>query len=112
MARRAFLSVLAAAGFSLLAILNVGGYRYGVQDQAFYIPAIVRHLDPTLYPNDADLIDAQDQFLAFDEATARLMLATGWSLPGVFLAGHLVSLGFLFAGAVGLGRAHHSAYAS
>lgn len=107
---RLCLLVGGAALFCVLATQNAGGYRYGVQDQAFYIPAVVRHLDPTLYPNDADLIDAQDQFLAFDEATARLMLATGWSLPGVFLAGHLVSLVFLFASAVGLGRAFYRSW--
>ena len=94
-----------AALFCVLATQNAAGYRYGVQDQSFYIPAILRHLDPTLYPHDTTLIDAQDQFLAFDNATARLLQVTGWSLPTVFLGGHLVSLTLLFAGAVGIGRA-------
>ena len=90
--------------FCVLALQNAAGYRYGVQDQAFYIPAVLRHLDPTLYPHDIELIDAQDQLLAFDELTAGLVEATGWSLPAVFLGAHLVSLVFLFAGAVGIGR--------
>ena len=34
--------MLGAAAFALLATLNAGGYRYGVGDQAVYIPAILR----------------------------------------------------------------------
>lgn len=93
-----------AALFCVLALQNAGGYRYGVQDQAFYIPAIARHLDPTLYPHDIGLIDAQDQLLAFDDLTAGLVNATGWSLPAIFLGAHVASLILMFAGAVGIGR--------
>ena len=96
--------IAGAALFAVLATQNAAGYRYGVQDQSFYIPAVLRHLDPTLYPHDTALIDAQDQLLAFDNATARLVQVTGWSLPAVFLGGHLASLTLLFAGAVGIGR--------
>lgn len=97
--------IAGAALFCVLATQNAAGYRYGVQDQSFYIPAILRHLDPTLYPHDTELLDAQDQLLAFDNGTARLVRVTGWSLPAVFLGGHLVSLTLLFAGTVGIGRA-------
>ena len=97
--------IAGAALFCVLAMQNAAGYRYGVQDQSFYIPAILRHLNPALYPHDTALIDAQDQLLAFDNATARLVQVTGWSLPAVFLGGHLASLTLLFAGAVGIGRA-------
>ena len=31
---------------ALVAILNCGGYRYGIGDQAFYVPAVVQHLNP------------------------------------------------------------------
>ena len=96
---------MGAALFCVLATQNAAGYRYGVQDQSFYIPAVLRHLDPTLYPHDTALLDAQDQLLAFDNATAWLVQVTGWSLPAVFLGGHLASLTLLFAGAVGIGRA-------
>jgi len=37
--------------------MNSAGYRYGASDQAFYIPAIVRHLEPADFPRDAPLID-------------------------------------------------------
>ena len=101
---RIVLSVGGAALFCVLATQNAGGYRYGVQDQAFYIPAIARHLDPTLYPHDTALLDAHGQLIAFDEATARLLTATGWSLPPLFFGAQLVTLVLLFAGAAGLGR--------
>ena len=97
--------IAGAALFCVLATQNAAGYRYGVQDQSFYIPAVLRHLDPALYPHDTALLDAQDQLLAFDNATARLVQMTGWSLPAVFLGGHLASLTLLFTGAVGIGRA-------
>ena len=42
-----------AVAFVLLATLNSAGYRYGASDQAFYIPAVLRHLDPALFPRDA-----------------------------------------------------------
>ena len=65
---------LAIAGggamFCLLAILNCGGYRYGIGDQAFYIPAVVQHLNPALFPRDRALLHVQDQFMIFDKATA------------------------------------------
>ncbi|MDP6582269.1 MAG: hypothetical protein QF681_16570 [Vicinamibacterales bacterium] len=96
--------VVGAALFSLLATQNSAGYRYGVQDQSFYIPAIERHLDPTLYPHDSAVLDAQDQFLAFDNGTAGLVRVTGWPLPAVFLGAQLVTLLLLFAGTVGIGR--------
>ena len=28
------------------ATMNAAGYRYAASDQAFYIPAVVRHLEP------------------------------------------------------------------
>src|SRR6266851_3341034 len=56
-----------AAAFCLLALLNCGGYRYGIGDQAFYVPAVVQHLDPSLFPRDRMLLHVQDQFMMFDE---------------------------------------------
>ena len=41
---------------AVLAVFNSGGYRYGASDQAFYVPAIMRHVDPALFPRDRVLI--------------------------------------------------------
>ena len=91
MLRRFLLGFLGATLFCVLAILNIGGYRYGVQDQWFYIPAVLQHLDPGLYPRDAMVLGAQARYFVFDDAIGQLVRLTGWSLPpiffGLFMAG-------------------------
>jgi len=52
--------------FAVVATANGAGYRYGVSDQAFYIPVVTRALDADAFPRDARLIDAQGQ--PFDSA--------------------------------------------
>ncbi|HEY7442785.1 MAG TPA: hypothetical protein VH701_10230, partial [Vicinamibacterales bacterium] len=74
--------VLAAC---VLGILNSGGYRYGVSDQAFYLPAVLQHLDGSLFPRDRALLHAQDRFMLFDDLIARTVLATQLSIPSLFL---------------------------
>jgi hypothetical protein len=79
-------------------------YRYGVSDQAFYIPAVTRALDPTAFPHDAPLIDAQGRLMLTDEVLAALVRTTGATLESLFLAGYLLSLALIFAGLVLAGR--------
>ena len=73
------------------ATANGAGYRYGVSDQAFYIPVVVRALDPGAFPRDAALIDAQGALMLSDEALAGVVAATGWSLDWVFLGAYLLA---------------------
>jgi len=82
----------------VLATANGAGYRYGVSDQAFYIPAVTRALDAALFPRDGLLIDAEGRLMVTDEILAALVGATGIPLETLFFAGYLVSLGLLFAG--------------
>ena len=82
----------------LVATANGAGYRYGVSDQAFYIPVVVRALDPSAFPRDATLIDAQGQLMVYDEALAGVVRATGWTLDGVFLVAYLLSMLLVWAG--------------
>ena len=35
-----------------LATANAAGYRYGVSDQAFYVPAVVRAMNPAAFPHE------------------------------------------------------------
>jgi hypothetical protein len=99
-----------AAGFgvfALLAIANSAGYRFGVSDQAFYLPAIARALDPSLFPRDAPLLDAQARLTAADElvgGAVRLGAPIGLDTPGVMFGAYLASLMLLFAGAMAIGR--------
>ena len=97
-------------GFGLLLVLNVGGYRYGISDQAFYIPVVLQHMTPDLYPHDASLIGAQDRFFLFDDWLAQLIRATGISVPVAFLAAYGVTLALLFGAIVAIGRAMYASW--
>jgi hypothetical protein len=85
--------IAAAAGAALfvtLATANAGGYRYGVSDQAFHVPALAHYVDATLFPRDAVLLDAQSSrtvayhlFAAFTPTPADLPAV----FAGLYLAG-------------------------
>ncbi|MGH9314928.1 MAG: hypothetical protein ACRD1S_17225, partial [Vicinamibacterales bacterium] len=115
---------LAAAGaalFVLLAVSNSAGYRYGASDQSFYLPAAARAADPTLFPRDAPLLDAQARLTAADEllaaaaraprlARAALGRSKGGAplsldFPIVLLVGYIAGLLLLCAAAFEFGKA-------
>jgi hypothetical protein len=96
--------VLGAAAFALLATLNTAGYRYGVGDQAGYIPPILRHLDGRLFPRDSALLDAQSRLFVFDELLARAIGLVPASLEAWFLALYVLTLVLLYAGLIRLGN--------
>ena len=93
----------AAAAFSLVAILNCGGYRYGIGDQAFYVPAVIQHLNPNLFPRDRAMLHAQDRFMLYDDATALVARATGASVPALFFTAYIAGMALLFGGIVAIG---------
>ena len=93
-----------ASAFCLLVLLNVGGYRYGVSDQAFYIPIVRQGLEPGLFPHDAPLLAVQNRLLAFDDWFAPLVRITGQSLPAAFFAAYLAGLALLYAASLILAR--------
>lgn len=95
----------AATAFLLLATLNAGGYRYGASDQAFYIPAILKQLDPALFPRDTALIGPQARYFFVDEIVAALVRASGWPIEAWFAMGYLLTLVVFYAGLWRLG--HH-----
>src|SRR6187549_831588 len=86
-----------AAAFCLVAILNSGGYRYGVGDQAFYVPAVVQHLNEDLFPRDRLLLHAQDRFMILDDVAAGLTETLGISIPMLFFGAYLLAGVLLFA---------------
>jgi hypothetical protein len=90
--------VSALAAFILLATMNAAAYRYAASDQAFYIPAVIRHLDPSAFPRDAALIDSQARLTVIDEIVAASVHLTGASLQHLFLILYMVAL-LLFVGA-------------
>jgi hypothetical protein len=86
-----------------VATANGAGYRYGVSDQAFYIPVVVRALDPTAFPRDSAVIDAQGRLMLSDEVLATVVRATGWPMDAVFLGAYLLTAGVLYAGLMLIG---------
>ena len=96
--------------FCLLSLLNVGGYRYGVSDQAFYIPVVKQGLNPSLFPHDNALLAAQNQLFAFDNWFAPLIQYTGLTLPNAFLVTYFIGLLVLYGAAVAIGRSLYQSW--
>ena len=99
--------------FVLLATANAAGYRFGVSDQAFYIPVVQRALDAEAFPRDAALIDAQGRLMLADELIAALVGTLGIPLEIVFLSAYLLSLALIWAGLLLIGsHVYRSAWAT
>ncbi len=89
--------------FIVLCTMNAAGYRYGASDHALYIPAILRHVDPALFPRDSRIIDTQARLMLNDDVIAAIVRLTGVPLPGLFFACYLLTLALLFFAIVRLG---------
>lgn len=90
--------------FVLLCTLNSAGYRYGASDLAFYIPAALERLDPSLFPRDRALIQSQARLTMIDETIAALARTSRLTLPSLFAALYLITLALLMLGAWLIGR--------
>ena len=95
---------IGALVFVVVATLNSAGYRFGVGDQAFYVPAIQRHLQPESFPRDRILIDDQDRLNAFPRAAAALVRTSGLPEPALFGGLYLAALIILFLAARAVAR--------
>jgi hypothetical protein len=91
--------LLSLGPFVLLATANSAGYRYGASDLAFYGAAVMRQLDPELFPRDRPVLDAQANLTFMDETVAAVARRTTTHLPSLFLALYVATL-VLLAGAV------------
>jgi hypothetical protein len=98
------LLVAGALGFIVIATMNSSGYRYGVADQAFYVPAIRHHLDPTLFPHDFVLLAGQARFTLYDKVVAAIVRATGVSLPTLFIVAYVASLVLFYFALIAFGQ--------
>ena len=85
------LGVILVPAFAVLVTANSAGYRFGVSDQAFYVPAVERLITPALFPRDRALIDSQARLTVSDDAIARIAIATGADLPTLFFLGFLLT---------------------
>jgi hypothetical protein len=99
-----FLFLLSLFPFVLLCTLNSAGYRYGASDLAFYIPAALERLDPSLFPRDRALIASQARLTMIDETIAALARTTRLTLPSLFASLYVLTLAILLLGAWLLAR--------
>jgi hypothetical protein len=90
--------------FGLLATANSGGYRYGVSDQAFYVPVVASAIDPSLFPRDRAVFAAQGRLWAGGDIARALARVLPVDLPIWFGALYLVTIVALGAGAIALAR--------
>jgi hypothetical protein len=81
--------------FVILATLNSAGYRYGASDQAFYVPAVLENINPSLYPRDGGLIRSQAKLTIVDEVLGLGVRASQLPLPAVFAAAQVATLALL-----------------
>lgn len=96
-ASRQLKNACALALISLGAIL-VEGYHPGVEDDAVYLSAIQRRLDPALYPHDAKLFTLQMQASIFDKMMAACVQVTHMPLAWAELLGQFLAALFLLWG--------------
>src|ERR1700761_4262041 len=80
--------------FTLLAFL-IHGYHYGIEDEAIYLPAIKKILDPSLYPRDSEFFMAQARGTVLPWIVAAVTRITHISLPWVVIAAQFLSI-YLF----------------
>lgn len=104
MSRRLLIGATALVLFVVIATANSGGYRYGVSDQAFYLPAIAKSLDAARFPRDAEVLAPQMRAWVGDDLIAAISRVTHVGLPALALAGYLLGLMALAGGAVFLAR--------
>lgn len=104
MKARTWLRDALALAFLALSAILLQGYHYGFEDQAIWLPAIKKSLDPSLYPRDSIFFLAQTRFSLFPQAMAFFIRFT--SLPtdvSVFLW-HLLSIFLVLLGCLKLSR--------
>src|SRR6185295_8426403 len=90
--------------FAILATANGAGYRYGSSDQAFYIPVVVRALQPEAFPRYAALIDSQGRLMLSDDIIAGIIRITGFQLDWLFLTAYVLSLVLIWVAITAIGR--------
>ena len=89
-------NLLLLAALTVFAFL-IMGYHPGLEDDAFYLAAIKRNLNPALFPHDAEFFRLQFQATIFDKLIAlsvrvtHLPLASAvllWQFAAIFLVLH------------------------
>jgi hypothetical protein len=91
------------SSLALLALLSVVaflvmGYHPGLEDDAFYLAAIKKNLNPALFPHDADFFRLQFQATIFDKLIAFSVRLAHLPLAWVVLLWQFAAIFFLLHG--------------
>jgi len=88
----AWLGLLTAFGFVVM------GYHPGLEDDAFYLAAVKRDLNPSLFPHDSEFFTLQFQATIFDKLIAFSVRLTHLPLPWVELLWQFAAIFFILHG--------------
>ena len=101
------------------AAIAIQGYHPGLEDDAYYLAAIKRDLNPTLYPHDADFFRLQFQATIFDKLIAASIRLTHLPISAAILLWHFAATLAILAACLAIARrcfpkseAHWSAVAT
>jgi hypothetical protein len=86
------IALLTAFAFSLM------GYHPGLEDDSFYLAAVKRNLNPSLFSYDSDFFRIQFQATLFDKLIAFSVRLTHLPVPWVVLLWQLTAIFFLLHG--------------
>ncbi len=74
------------------ATIAIHGYHVGVEDQAIYLPGILRTLNPSLFPHDAVLFETQTKHTVITQTVATFASFTHLSVEWGLLLFHLLAI--------------------
>jgi hypothetical protein len=94
------LALLGLVAFVVLATANGAGYRFGVSDEAAYVPAVVLAEHPAEFPRDAVVIRTQGHFFIVDDLLGAIGRATGASVETLFLGAYLLAITVTWFGVI------------
>jgi hypothetical protein len=89
------LALLACLALVAMAIM---GYHPGLEDDSFYLAAIKRNLNPSLFPHDADFFRVQFQATIFDKLIASSVRLTHLPLAWMSLLWQFIAIFFVLHG--------------
>src|SRR5436190_6097630 len=83
--------VLALIGLTLVAFA-VHGYHPGAEDAEIYLPGVLKRLQPSLFPYDAEFFQSRASLTAFPWVMATSVRVTHLPVAIVMLAWQVISI--------------------
>lgn len=101
---KGFLRDSALLVLSTVGAIGVQGYHPSLEDDAFYLAAIKRNLDPSLFPHDAEFFRLQFQATIFDKLVGYSVRLTHLPLDVTIFAWQFVTILLLLWGCLAIAR--------